>query len=435
MRILHLGFCFLLVTALVIDATEALGLSSLVPSALKKDETKSNDNADKSKEDNNSKSSSDKADDESRYSIGNILNSAKDVTTGVVQDVGKLLPTPDGFFDSGKQLLAGYPFAFVSSTINKFCSSAISSQAIQPKYTPEISKMKFQLRTLCNREHFPLLEADKLLKSPNFDPKKKIVILASGWTTNVNDTAIIDTIGKAYLCRGDTNFIAVDAASFVDTLYSWSAFNTEEIGMHLSEGLKLMAEVVPLEKIHLIGHSLGAHIVGAAGRYFYYKTGKVIPRITGLDPAKPCFNEGENLSGLSRGDADFIDVIHSNSGVLGKSEPTGDADFYPGGIVPLTPGCFDIFCAHARAWEYYAETVYPGNEKNFMGKRCGSLTKLREDKCPGQSFPMGYGIPHNLKGNYFLEVRSESPFGEGSDRQRALMHENCGACEKDKKKQ
>lgn len=38
----------------------------------------------------------------------------------------------------------------------------------------------------------------------------------------------------------------------------------------------------------------------------------------------PCFNEGETLGGLSRGDADFVMVIHSNSGALGKREPLGN---------------------------------------------------------------------------------------------------------------
>lgn len=80
-----------------------------------------------------------------------------------------------------------------------------------------------------------------------------------------------------------------------------------------------------------IGHSLGAHIVGSTGRNLNYKTSKLLPRITGLDPANPCFNEGEALTGLSRGDAEFVDIIHSNPGVLGKRDSIGDADFYPNG--------------------------------------------------------------------------------------------------------
>lgn len=69
----------------------------------------------------------------------------------------------------------------------------------------------------------------------------------------------------------------------------------------------------PIEFIHLIGHSLGAQICGAAGRNFKQLTVTLIlSRITGLDPANPCFNNGEVLSGLFRGDALFVDVIHTS---------------------------------------------------------------------------------------------------------------------------
>lgn len=160
------------------------------------------------------------------------------------------------------------------------------------------------------------------------------------------------------------------------------------------------------------GHSLGAHIVGSAGRNFNYKTDKLIPRITGLDPANPCFNPGENLTGLARGDAEFVDIIHSNPGALGKRDAIGDADFYPNGLDPLPPGCLSITCAHARAPELYAESVYPGNENNFLGVKCGSLTALNANFCPGKKYPMGYAVPFNLKGNYFLKTNDKSPFGE-----------------------
>ena len=82
---------------------------------------------------------------------------------------------------------------------------------------------------------------------------------------------------------------------------------------------------------YITGHSLGAHIAGATGREFKNLTGHSLSRITGLDPAKPCFKDGERLGGLSRGDAKFVDVIHSNNGVLGKREAIGDVDFYPDG--------------------------------------------------------------------------------------------------------
>lgn len=45
----------------------------------------------------------------------------------------------------------------------------------------------------------------------------------------------------------------VDTAAYVDTLYTWSAFNTEEIGKIIADSLKYLIRSYPIEKIHLIG--------------------------------------------------------------------------------------------------------------------------------------------------------------------------------------
>lgn len=299
--------------------------------------------------------------------------------------------------------------------------------------------------TSCKNYSYPIDQADEMWSNPDFDPKKKTVLLATGWTTTINETGTIYAISKAYFCRGDVNFIvsifmfsinyfackayifqAVDAANYVDTLYSWAALNTEEIGRFVGKGLSLLKGKVPSNTIHLIGHSLGAHIVGSAGRTYYELTGEYIGRITGLDPAKPCFNEGEQLTGLSRGDALYVDIIHSNPGNLGKRDPIGDSDFYPGGLDPLISGCLHMICAHARAWEIYAESVYPGNEENFMSAKCNSQNKLIRGKCGELNVPMGYLEKHfNTKGNFFLEVNGNPPFGK---KQGKPVDESCGVC-------
>lgn len=90
---------------------------------------------------------------------------------------------------------------------------------------------------------------------------------------------------------------------------------------------------------------------------------------------------------------------------------SGDSDWYPDGVQPLPPGCFDIICAHMRAPEIYAESVYPGNENNFLGVICSSLFALNSNSCRGKAYPMGYATPHNLKGNFFLKTNSQSPHG------------------------
>ncbi|KAH8248053.1 hypothetical protein KR038_012014 [Drosophila bunnanda] len=360
------------------------------------------------------------------WTLPDVIDSIGHVGTTIVDP--SMLPTPQGLLDGSKQLIAGYPFEFVSSSLSVICSQALASNKIKSKYMPDIKLMNFQLQTACTKTNFPLTKPEEMWHSPLFDPKKKVVILATGWTTTVNGSDTIDVFSKAYNCRGDVNFVAVDAARFVDTLYTWSAFNTEEIGENIALALVKLLDLMPVSNIHLIGHSLGAHIVGSAGRNLHRLTGQTIPRITGLDPAKPCFNEGEVLSGLLRGDADFIDVIHSNPGVLGKRSPLGDADFYPGGLDPLPAGCFSVVCAHARSWQYYAETVFPGNERNFLATRCSSLTRLRDFRCAGEEVPMGYAVPLNLKGNFFLEVSATSPFGKHASIVRSTRLEDCGAC-------
>ena len=81
-------------------------------------------------------------------------------------------------------------------------------------------------------------------------------------------------------------------------------------------------------KIHFIGHSLGAHVSGLAARELK-KDGIIIDRITGLDPAEPFFEtENTDPSRLSRRDANFVDVIHSDGSVarnggLGLLDPIG----------------------------------------------------------------------------------------------------------------
>ncbi|XP_077292394.1 pancreatic lipase-related protein 2-like [Arctopsyche grandis] len=106
--------------------------------------------------------------------------------------------------------------------------------------------------------------------------------------------------------------------------------------------------------IHLVGHSLGAHIVGFAGKaYQLLKPGEILPRITGLDPAGPCFY---NVS-ISSSDARFVDIIHTNDREFRIFESLGSVDFFPNGGGVMEPGCKIISCSHLRVIDYYVESV------------------------------------------------------------------------------
>lgn len=81
-------------------------------------------------------------------------------------------------------------------------------------------------------------------------------------------------------------------------------------------------------KIYIVGHSLGAHIAGVAGKKVRELTGQLLGRITALDPAGPCFSNVSASGRLNRTDAEYVDVIHSNAGMLGIKEPVGKNTFF-----------------------------------------------------------------------------------------------------------
>ena len=86
-----------------------------------------------------------------------------------------------------------------------------------------------------------------------------------------------------------------------------------------------------VSSFHLVGHSLGSHVVGWAGSTL---TAGRISRITGLDPAGPFYFLNNTESRLDPTDAEFVDIIHTDGGHLYDGQlafidPCGHVDFYP----------------------------------------------------------------------------------------------------------
>ncbi|XP_077297310.1 pancreatic lipase-related protein 3-like [Arctopsyche grandis] len=165
----------------------------------------------------------------------------------------------------------------------------------------------------------------------------------------------------------------------------------------------------PLKSFHLIGYSLGGHLIGIAGRNI--KNGK-IPYITALDPAYP-FWENHHMR-LALDDAIYVEVIHTNSGKLGWEAALGDADFYPN-LGKCQPGCIwlpQVFsycsCSHAKAYELFADSI---GHDGFVAYKCTDYDEMRSGRCANSSqTKMGGSEPKNASGVYYLETNSEKPF-------------------------
>lgn len=62
--------------------------------------------------------------------------------------------------------------------------------------------------------------------------------------------------------------------------------------------------------------------------------------ISGLDPAYPGYSLSNSDGHLAKGDAIFVDVIHTNPGIFGFPQAIGDVDFYPNPGKWIQPGCW-----------------------------------------------------------------------------------------------
>ncbi|MEL4897155.1 Ig-like domain-containing protein [Crocosphaera sp. Alani8] len=162
------------------------------------------------------------------------------------------------------------------------------------------------------------------------DPSKPTYVLTAGYLTSLNSDLLADT---AFLIReqaGDVNILLVDWSeangsgllSLSPFVYREAARNAPKVGEKLGEFLAQQG--VNADSLHLIGHSLGAHVSGVAGRRFEDITNKKALEIVGLDPAGPGFSENQKVLGLSlneeildnkldKTDAQNVITISSNS--------------------------------------------------------------------------------------------------------------------------
>lgn len=78
----------------------------------------------------------------------------------------------------------------------------------------------------------------------------------------------------------------------------------------------------------------------------------------------------------------------------------------------VQPGCLGVVCCHSRSYEYYAESVYPGRENDFMATKCSSFRAYKLGRCSTEKLPMGIATPTHGRGTYYLETRPIPPFGK-----------------------
>ncbi|BAY65678.1 hypothetical protein NIES22_57850 [Calothrix brevissima NIES-22] len=124
--------------------------------------------------------------------------------------------------------------------------------------------------------------------TPSFsiDPTQKTIFLIHGWNSDPGSFGVNNGGLYGILDSQDTkaNIIAVNWSSISKNLsYPTVVAQTDDVARALSDIFKTLN--IDPNNTELIGHSLGAHVSGIAGKEYNRTTGKLLDRIIGLDAA------------------------------------------------------------------------------------------------------------------------------------------------------
>lgn len=248
----------------------------------------------------------------------------------------------------------------------------------------------------------------------NFVASNPTKIVVHGYDSDMQLSYLVD-VRREYLKSYDYNVIAVDWHRLATApCYPIAVRNVPHVGDCLAQLIDRLRDAGAEDNIHVIGFSLGAHVPAfSANRLRPYK----ISRITGLDPALPLFATVDNDDKLNAGDAEFVDVFHTNAFIQGKVEMSGHIDFYMNGGINQ-PGCWERWtpfaCDHHRAVMYFAESI--NSDVGFWGWRCGGFGSYLLGLCPPR-YPAvlaGDKVDRKQRGFFLVKTNSQSPYAMGN---------------------
>lgn len=305
-------------------------------------------------------------------------------------------------------------------------------QLPEPPETVNTQFMLYTRKSSLEPQMLDYKQPESILNS-NLDPKLPLKFITHGFGGHGNLTWLWN-LKSALLESHDVNVIAVDwSVGARLPYYIQGAVNTELVGAEMALMFYFIKDKLGiLEKdLHCIGFSLGAQVMGFVGKRMIKMRGTKPGRMTGLDPAAPLFENYGGSVHLSKEDADFVDVVHTNGDLLiyggvGMSTSVGDVDFFPNGG-KRQPGCKstiggalkDMFkndrehaCNHERAVLLFTDSILHPERCRYLGYSCGNYSEFLNAQCMTCGNDgcghMGYHVEGT--GIYYLMTKANPPF-------------------------
>ncbi|XP_035433140.2 lipase member H-like [Spodoptera frugiperda] len=268
---------------------------------------------------------------------------------------------------------------------------------------------------------FPIDSAvDGLTSSYNLDVTRRLVFFVPGYKSHISKNTE-DLIRQAFSTVPNIYLIIVDHSAYTSSKggkiasYERSVRSAYYIGTALGTFLAgLRAKGFPSDKIHCLGHSLGSQMLGYTGTKYTELTKEKVWRVTGLDPAGPCFSNSLIEHQIRSGVGQYVEVYHCNAGDLGTTAVLADIDFFFNKKGHKQPSCHEGFipakgesdaakCSHKACVRYYAMSVHLQN--GFLAWACDTYDHYSEGKCAANQVTIaGYNNPGNATGVFYVST-------------------------------
>ncbi|XP_025832871.1 pancreatic triacylglycerol lipase-like isoform X1 [Agrilus planipennis] len=290
--------------------------------------------------------------------------------------------------------------------------------------------IKIYLSTSWTPEKEYILTPSNLDNLTHFNISLETKFLTHGWLSGAKVDWLIN-MRDAYLENGQYNVLTLGWEEYAVGRYSYSKCFLNKVAERVGHFLYDLKQITSLNlnEIHLIGHSLGAHLFALASQTTFRLTGgQKIGRITGLDPAGPMFCQPHLQKAdkrLSEDDALYVDIIHTNGGEFGCRQTIGHADFFPN-CGTKQPGCsefsirlidiantfnrfFDsIMCSHGRSHQMWIESII---NNGFIAQRCNHCSLFEMGLCDTSYITfMGDVLSEDAIGKFYLSTSDKSPY-------------------------
>jgi hypothetical protein len=242
------------------------------------------------------------------------------------------------------------------------------------------------------------------------------------WLIEMKDALLgVEDMAVVFIGWGGGSNIGIDR-------YPHAVRNIEAVGCWVGNYAREIKRFKSDYKLWGIGHSLGAHLIGFAGKCSM----RSFDRITGLDPAGPEFERDGataalNSARLDPTDAKFVDVIHTDgyaspfslqaiaapTNHFGTLVPMGTIDFYPNWGYHQPNSGLSIIANHNSSFEYFITSIRnPGHFKtNLKLATTPSYMRIeKETQVQEEWVEMGYHCKGGT-GCYYVDTKKETQYG------------------------